>query len=230
MPTTTTTTADPISADLSTNDATVLTHLFDPESASAAAAAVTIDPTLPSDPHITSPALLESLRATELRAIRLAEANDLPQARQILTDLTLSSPDYASGFNNLAQVLRMLEASPGEILAALSRAIELAVPASSSSSSRAGVSARQANLLAQAYTQRGALLYMLFKSGGGGGGDVVVGVDGEQLEMAASKDFFEGGRYGSEVGREMAVRTNPYARMCGAIVREALTRDYEGGS
>ncbi|KAL0635864.1 hypothetical protein Q9L58_005206 [Maublancomyces gigas] len=224
MPTTTTTT-DPISADLSTNDATVLTHLFDPESASAAASAITIDPTLPSDPHITSPTLLESLRATELRAIRLAEANDLPQARKILTDLTLSSPDYASGFNNLAQVLRMLEASPGEVLAALSRAIELAVPASSS---RAGVSARQANLLAQAYTQRGALLYMLFKSGGGG--DVGVGVDGEQLEMAASKDFFEGGRYGSEVGREMAVRTNPYARMCGAIVREALTRDYEGGS
>lgn len=217
-------TTDPTSADLSTNDATVLTHLFDPESASAAASAITIDPTLPSDPHITSPPLLESLRATELRAIRLAEANDLPQARKILTDLTLSSPDYASGFNNLAQVLRMLEASPGEILAALSRAIELAVPASS----RAGVSARQANLLAQAYTQRGALLYMLFKSGGGG--DVGVGVDGEQLEMAASKDFFEGGRYGSEVGREMAVRTNPYARMCGAIVREALTRDYEGGS
>lgn len=121
----------------------------------------------------------------------------------------------------------MVEASPGEILAALSRAIELAVPASP----RAGVSARQANLLAQAYTQRGALLYMLFKSGGGGGGeDVVGGMDREQLEMAASKDFFEGGRYGSEVGREMAVRTNPYARMCGAIVKEALTRDYVGGS
>lgn len=214
-------THEPISVDLSTNDATVLTHLFDPESAAAAATAITIDPALPSDPHITDPTLLQSLRATEVRAIRLAEANDLPQAQQILTDLTRSNPDYASGYNNLAQVLRMLEASPADILGALSRAIELAAPPLL----RAGVSARQANLLAQAYTQRGALLYKLFRGGG-----VVAGMDREQLEMAASKDFFEGGRYGSEVGREMAVRTNPYARMCGAIVKEALTRDYEGGS
>lgn len=219
-------TVDPVSVDLSSNDAAVLGQLFDPESAAAAAATIAIDPTLPSDAHISDPTLLQSLRATEIRAIRLAEANDLAQARTILTQLTLSNPDYASCYNNLAQVLRMLSAPPAEILQALSRAIALAAPEPPRT---AAVSPSQANLLAQAYTQRGALLYTLFKKMSDGDGPVA-GMDREQLEMAASKDFYEGGRYGNEMGREMAVRTNPYARMCGAIVKEALTRDYEGGS
>lgn len=209
-----------LSAGLSSNDAAVLGQLFDPESAAAAAHTITVDPSLPRDPHIADPVLLQSLHATELRAIQLAESGDLHQARTLLTSLTLSHPDYASAFNNLAQVLRMLTAPPDEILNALSRAIALAAPASTGTA----VSPRQANLLGQAYTQRGAMLYTLFMKEG------AEGAAREKLELAASKDFYEGGRYGNEVGREMAVRTNPYARLCGAIVREALTRDYGGGS
>lgn len=210
--------ANSLSVGLSPNDAAVLGQIFDPESAAAAAATITVDPALPRDPHIADPVLLQSLHTTELRAIQLAESNDLPQARALLTDLTLSHPNYASAFNNLAQVLRMLDAPPDEILTALSRAIALAGPAGSA------VSPRQANLLGQAYTQRGALLYTLFMK------EPAESSAREKLELAASKDFYEGGRYGNEVGRDMAVRTNPYARLCGAIVREALTRDYGGGS
>lgn len=212
-----------LSVGLSPNDAAVLGQIFDPESAAAAAHTITVDPTLPRDPHITDLVLLQSLHTTELQAIQLAESNDLPQARALLTSLTLSHPNYASAFNNLAQVLRMLAAPPEEILNALSRAIALAAPASGSDSDSGGggvVSPRQANLLGQAYTQRGALLYTMFMK------EPAESSAREKLELAASKDFYEGGRYGNEVGRDMAVRTNPYARLCGAIVREALTRDY----
>lgn len=204
--------------DLTPNDTAVLTALFDPESAASSSTAPQIDPTLPPDAH-TPPTLLPSLRATELRAIRLAESNDLPAAHTLLSNLTLSNPTYASAYNNLAQVLRMMSAPPAEILVALSTAIDLAAPEPG-----AAVSKERANLLGQAYTQRGALLWGLFKSGG-----EAVGMGREQLESAASRDFYEGGRYGNGVGREMAVRTNPYARLCGAIVKEALTREYVGG-
>lgn len=215
---------DSVSVDLSSNDAAVLGQIFDPESAAASANAIVINPSLPSDPHIVDVVLLQSLKAAEVRAIRLAESNDLLQARNILTDLTVSNPNYASAYNNLAQVLRMLSAPPAEILQALSKAISLAAP----ETPRTGLSPSQANLLSQAYTQRGALLYTLFRKSSTDGEDVVAGMDKDQLELAASKDFYEGGRYGNAMGREMAVRTNPYARLCGAIVKEALTREYVG--
>lgn len=52
-----------------------------------------------------------------------------------------------------------------------------------------------------------------------------------ELEEAASGDFAGAARFGDEVAREMSVRTNPYAKMCGAIVREAMReerRELEG--
>jgi hypothetical protein len=38
-----------------------------------------------------------------------------------------------------------------------------------------------------------------------------------------------GGRYGNELAREMAVRTNPYAKLCGGIVKGALMEEVRGG-
>lgn len=49
----------------------------------------------------------------------------------------------------------------------------------------------------------------------------------DQLEEMASQDFFEAGRYGNEVAKQLSVGTNPYAKMCGAIVREALKKEIE---
>jgi hypothetical protein len=48
------------------------------------------------------------------------------------------------------------------------------------------------------------------------------GAQGAELEERASVDFAGAARYGDAVAREMSVRTNPYARACGGIVREAL--------
>lgn len=47
----------------------------------------------------------------------------------------------------------------------------------------------------------------------------------QRLEELASRDFFLGGRYGNRVAGELAVRTNPYAKMCGEIVRGAMGRE-----
>ncbi|EGE82798.1 hypothetical protein BDDG_05742 [Blastomyces dermatitidis ATCC 18188] len=47
----------------------------------------------------------------------------------------------------------------------------------------------------------------------------------QHLEEMASMDFQLGGRYGNEIARQMAVKTNPYAKMCGAIVKEAMRKE-----
>ncbi len=44
----------------------------------------------------------------------------------------------------------------------------------------------------------------------------------EIIEEMASRDFALGGRYGDEGARAMAVRTSPYAKLCGEIVKEAM--------
>lgn len=46
-----------------------------------------------------------------------------------------------------------------------------------------------------------------------------------ELEEMASMDFASAARFGDEVAREMSVRTNPYAKMCGAIVKNALREE-----
>lgn len=208
-----------MASSLTINDSTVLTQLFDPES-SPAAATTTIDPTLPSDPHILDSSLLQHLKERELEAIRLAEASSsqspsssaaLQEARDILTELTITHPDYASAHNNLAQVLRIQAAPASDILPHLALAIKLSSPATPT----CPISPSQAKILSQAHTQRAALYYKMFKDGGS-----------EDLEALASSDFFEGGRYGNSIAREMAVRTNPYARLCGAIVKEAMRNEY----
>ncbi|KAJ6062920.1 uncharacterized protein N7446_007040 [Penicillium canescens] len=54
------------------------------------------------------------------------------------------------------------------------------------------------------------------------------GLGADQLEEMASRDFFFGGRYGNKVAQQLSVQTNPYAKMCGAIVKEAMRKEVEG--
>lgn len=51
------------------------------------------------------------------------------------------------------------------------------------------------------------------------------GLSREELEEMASRDFAMGGMYGNEGARDMAVRTSPYAKLCGEIVKEAMKGD-----
>ena len=46
------------------------------------------------------------------------------------------------------------------------------------------------------------------------------------FEEAASRDFFMGGRYGNEIGKALAVHTNPTAKLCGQIVQEAMRKEF----
>ncbi|CAG8114639.1 unnamed protein product [Penicillium olsonii] len=116
------------------------------------------------------------------------------------------------------------------IFSDLGQAITLATPASPADA----VSSVQARLLADAHTHRGYLLLKAARAKKACSGDEnagperLRGLGSEQLEEMASQDFFFGGRYGNKVAQQLAVQTNPYAKMCGSIVKEALRKELEG--
>ncbi|KAJ9320697.1 hypothetical protein DTO027B5_9112 [Paecilomyces variotii] len=228
---------------LSSNDSAVLQALFDAESAPSSA--VKIDSTLSSLPNISSQEL-ESLRNHERELIRRLQhpnpSRDTVQS--IITELDAlitKQPSYPSAYMNRAQALRMLFDLGDEdalflpenadvssrIFSDLGQAISLATPRSPADP----VSPLQARILADAHTHRG---YMLLKAarvrqgGSDGGPDHLRGLEKDQLEEMASRDFFLGGRYGNRIAQQLAVQTNPYAKMCGAIVKEAMRKEIQG--
>ncbi|KAJ5796308.1 uncharacterized protein N7518_004848 [Penicillium psychrosexuale] len=116
------------------------------------------------------------------------------------------------------------------IFSDLGQAITFATPASPADA----VSTTQARLLADAHTHRGYLLLKAARVKKAGSGDDETGperlrgLSADQLEEMASRDFFVGGRYGNKVAQQLSVQTNPYAKMCGAIVKEAMRKELEG--
>jgi hypothetical protein len=265
---------------LSASDSRILNTIFDPEAAPTTQT-VTIDPTLPPDPHIPSP-LLPALQATEARAIRAIEscqassagggeeaAGEAERKRDeayaaalaALTALISAHPAYASARNNRAQLRRWrfgdarLAGEPARaadaaaVLADLDAALALATPAAAAARGQGGregpvrVGARQAAVLRGAWAQRGAVMLAAARRARRRGrrgrpeeegegspvseeeGCCWAGWDAGRLEEEASRSFFEAGRFGCAASRALAVRTNPYARLCGAIVGEALRRE-----
>ncbi|KAK4202620.1 hypothetical protein QBC40DRAFT_276269 [Triangularia verruculosa] len=162
-------------------------------------------------------------------------------------------PQYASARNNRAQALRRLYGDAiliwdapslpqallqtvddaervrvGKVLLGdLDRAISLLTPTTRHSR----LSPQVAKTLSMAHTQRAAIYLMtsklmLTKS---------ILIDGERPEVKwskiefeehASADFAMGGRYGNEIAKGLAVSTNPTARLCGQMVREAMKKEY----
>ena len=49
-----------------------------------------------------------------------------------------------------------------------------------------------------------------------------------EFEENASRDFMMAGRYGSDIGKGLAVSTNPTAKLCGEMVKEAMKKEYAG--
>ncbi|KAA8913664.1 hypothetical protein FN846DRAFT_902726 [Sphaerosporella brunnea] len=189
---------------LSPHDSTTLALLFDPE-ASPSTNLTPISAELPPDPHFP-PETLAALADTERRAITLADS--APQDALALLDALLRShPQYASAYNNRAQLRRLLSLPPAAVRADLEQAVALARPRAR----LAPVSALQARVLSNAYTQLGALLLR----------------EGKEDEAGAA--FQEAARYGGEVARTMAVKLNPLARLCGAIVKEAMRKEMSVG-
>jgi hypothetical protein len=112
-----------------------------------------------------------------------------------------------------------------QIFQDITQAISLATP----TQLHEPISHLDARVLASAHSHRGYLL--LFASKSEDNRSMLSTLPGlkdqsrADLEEAASRDFGIGGRYGNETARQLAVKTNPYAKLCGSIVREALTKE-----
>ena len=234
-------TASPPST-LSANDARVLNALFDPETLPSSVAkskdASAIDPSLPPHPSISA-SQLSTLETQQNEIVRRISSNSSVEETEIaiieLDRVIEQEPNYASAYLNRAMLLRLkLESQmpPSQhifthpttsiqpLFTDLSRAIHISLP---SYSPTAPVSPYQAKILRTAYSHR-AYLYLKAAEMG----TSLEGLEKSELEELASKDFAGAARYGDEVAREMSVRTNPYAKMCGAIVRNALREERKG--
>jgi hypothetical protein len=227
------------SSTLSANDKRVLGALFDPEtlpsSVSRSQDASSIDPSLPAHPRLSS-SQLSTLEAEQHDIIRpVSSSSNVSAMESAITslDATISSwPNYASAYVNRAMLRRMrIEASLAEgehifassqssiqaLFTDLARAIHLSLPETAPT---APVSTYQARILRTAYSHRAYLYLKAVETE-----TELNGAGKSELEELASKDFAVAARYGDEVAREMSVRTNPYAKMCGAIVRNALKEE-----
>jgi len=178
--------------------------------------------------------------------------NDYRQCVSQLGHLISETPRYASARNNRAQALRRLygdtmilpgrrnpnaliqDADEHEVSEAasmalndLDKAISLLTPKSLCSA----ISPTTGKTLSSAHTQRAAIYYMTSKALHS---DVTTCLGGRKeekwakldFENAASRDFALGGRYGNEIAKGLAVSTNPTAKLCGQIVREAMKKEY----
>ncbi|KAK4938521.1 hypothetical protein LTR10_021053 [Elasticomyces elasticus] len=218
---------------LSKNDSSVLSALFNPES--SLSSTVHIEDSLPRG---SCPATILRLQEQERQALHLIngespETSHVNLAISQLTDIIGQDPSYASAYNNRAQARRMLirdEDLPrnpeivADILQDIAKAISLATPEQLSSA----ISSLDARVLASAHTHRGYLLLLASRSEDNrrmlDDVPVLKDLSGDDLEGAASRELGLGGRYGNETARQLAVKTNPYAKLCGSIVREALTK------
>jgi hypothetical protein len=223
---------------LSSRDNLVLQSLFDPEASSTPA--TNKSPATTSLPRFTEHVFsaIEKREHSILQPLANEQQSKsvVESVIQKLSQLIDEFPQYASAYVNRAQASRLLidvddlfssehAFESARIFDDLSRGIELATPSDSSG----GASAHQSKVLATAYTHRGFLLLKvadMVKNG-----RAVHGLDGVKssnaagIEETASEDFARGGRHGNALGKQMAVRTNPYAKMCGAIVKDALQQE-----
>ncbi|KAI1656158.1 hypothetical protein F4813DRAFT_135799 [Daldinia decipiens] len=192
----------------------------------------------------------------QLAGLRSAPtAEPIQEYRQCLSELgelITEYPKYASARNNRAQVFRRLygdalllsgdQASRGLLsevdeleksqaadlaLSDLDQAIYLLTP----KSIFAAISPQAGKTLSLAHTQRAAIYHMTSKSFQAGSKINIVGRKEEawkknDFEEAASRDFALGGRYGNDIAKALAVSTNPTAKLCGQMVREAMKKEY----
>ncbi|PNS18884.1 hypothetical protein CAC42_5423 [Sphaceloma murrayae] len=228
-------------ATLTTNDSRVLSALFDPEASPSSAANIEHDSqTLPG----LSPEECSRLTAEETLIIQQLHSTapspeHVERAHQAISKLIADHPNFAPAYIDRAQIQRLSlpmdhlftstkETESRNLLQDLQKGIELASPPSPQSP----VSGLQTRLLAAAHTHRGLLLLKIADMRRQlqpifGAGTALTDLDPSAIEGVASKDFYQGGRYGNRIAQQLSVKTNPYAKMCGAIVKEAIQRDVD---
>lgn len=222
------------SMSLSNNDSCVLSALFDPEASLSKTAH--IDETIPTGIDLNEFKHLQRSERDALRPINdeTPTIEDIESSISRLTAIIDAYPQYASALANRAQARRMLfrneelQSQPEavqRILEDLSEAIRLATPERIADP----VPSCHAKVLASAHTHRGYLLLLASKNGASrqmlSGSAGLETLSLHELEEAASREFGLGGRYGNDTAKQMAVKTNPYAKLCGSIVKEALTKE-----
>ncbi|GKT49877.1 uncharacterized protein ColSpa_10058 [Colletotrichum spaethianum] len=162
-------------------------------------------------------------------------------------------PNYASARNNRVQALRRLygdtmllagaPATPQRLIenppsAELTRHATIALEDTEKSiglltprTMFGAMSPQAAKTLSLAYTQRAAIYHTTAKLVE----EHAVQLDESrrearwtklEFEEAASHDFAYGGRYGNDIAKGLAVSTNPTAKLCGQMVREAMKKEY----
>ncbi|WYZ37455.1 hypothetical protein EsH8_II_000961 [Colletotrichum jinshuiense] len=170
-----------------------------------------------------------------------------------LDDFISEYPNYASARNNRVQALRRLygdtmlvagaPATPQRLIenpepAELSQHLIIALEDIEKSISLltprtmfGAMSPQAAKTLSLAYTQRAAIYHTTAKLVPEN--EVQVSESRREakwtklaFEEAASRDFAMGGRYGNEIAKGLAVSTNPTAKLCGQMVREAMKKEY----
>lgn len=219
---------------LSNNDSNVLSALFDPEASLSRNAPIDDSPVTKTESEALT--LIQSEEELALRSINVSKPalSEIQRSISILSNIIQTHPSYASARVNRAQAWRLiyddeeLTSQPSvvqQILGDLSEAIRLVTPSTSTES----VSRTNARILASAHTHRGYLLLLASKSDDNrkmlSDATALNSLSLQELEEAASREFASGGRYGNETARQLAVMTNPYAKLCGSIVKEALTKE-----
>ncbi|KAG9194934.1 hypothetical protein G6011_00054 [Alternaria panax] len=228
---------------LSANDARILNAIFDPETLPSSVGqqketSSSIDPSLPAHPSIPN-SQLTSLERQQSDIIGRISSNssivEIDNAIARLNAVIKQCPEYADAWVNRAMVKRMKleanleqaknifttatetsESDVNAVFSDLAQAIQLSSPHSSTPA----VSPHAAKVLRTAYSHRAYLYLKAVESE-----TRWQGMTTSELEEQASKDFAAAARYGDEVAREMSVRTNPYKKMCGVIVRDALREE-----
>lgn len=156
------------------------------------------------------------------------------QVLRMKVDLLSNNSNNPDSADNQADALFTPQAKDlsSIIFADLGKAINMATTASPADP----ISPVQARLLADAHTHRGYILLKAARIKKSNqdeterdvGPDRLRSLGADQLEEMASHDFFLGGKYGNKIAQQLAVQTNPYAKMCGAIVKEAMRKEIEG--
>lgn len=218
---------------LSLKDRAVLGALFDPE---ASLDRSTNIQDLPS----TIPSSVIKAEQSAVRLLNTADPSqeDISTAISRLSAIITTNPTYTSAYNNRAQAYRLQYTQDSDTLSKILNDLTQAIFLSTPSSPFTPVSTHDARVLSSAHTHRGYLLlrassstsfFELLKSTVH---ELMNGTDQVRCEELASRDFGIAGRYGHKTAQSLSVKTNPYAKLCGQIVKEALQREitmyYEG--
>jgi tetratricopeptide (TPR) repeat protein len=208
---------------LSKRDGNVLTILFNAEAQPYREQGETINLPEPSSQAQQSGERAEEEAAGELRAIQLAEEGLLDEAERLLTETIEKYPKgRLTLWNNRAQIRRLAGNVDGA-LSDLTRVVNTQPTANRSNLPPYDIT----RALSDAYVHRATIYLLLARSlqSDPAHASIPKSVNvqnSETLEEWASRDFALAAKYGNRVGRVMAALTNPFAKMCGTIVRTAL--------